>query len=69
MVQNYAYKKGKEKTIIQKKGYRLNITPEKVVRFDNLLYLCTMIRKIRTYGGYFETFMSTLKENEQEKIQ
>ena len=28
-----------------------------------------MKRKIRTYGGYFETFMETLKEKEQEKIQ
>ena len=28
-----------------------------------------MIRKIFTYGGYFEAFMATLKEKEQEKIQ
>lgn len=28
-----------------------------------------MIRKIRTYGGYFEAFMATLREKEQEKIQ
>ena len=28
-----------------------------------------MIRKILTYGGYFEAFMQTLKEKEQEKIQ
>ena len=28
-----------------------------------------MERKIRTYGGYFETFMDTLEEKEQEKIQ
>lgn len=28
-----------------------------------------MRRKIRTYGGYFEAFMATLKEKEQEKIQ
>jgi putative addiction module killer protein len=26
-------------------------------------------RKIKTYGGYFEAFMDTLKEKEQEKIQ
>lgn len=26
-------------------------------------------RKIVTYGGYFEAFMETLKEKEQEKIQ
>ena len=28
-----------------------------------------MKRKIRTYGGYFETFMATLTEKEQEKVQ
>jgi len=28
-----------------------------------------MNRKIRTYGGYFEAFMDSLKEKEQEKIQ
>ena len=28
-----------------------------------------MIRKIRTYGGYFESFMDTLTEKEQEKVQ
>ena len=29
----------------------------------------TMKRKIRTYGGYFESFMQTLTEKEQEKVQ
>jgi len=28
-----------------------------------------MKRKIRTYGGYFESFMETLNEKEQEKVQ
>ncbi|MBQ9671493.1 MAG: type II toxin-antitoxin system RelE/ParE family toxin [Prevotella sp.] len=28
-----------------------------------------MTRKIRTYGGYFESFMDTLSEKEQEKVQ
>lgn len=28
-----------------------------------------MKRKIRTYGGYFEAFMETLTEKEQEKVQ
>lgn len=28
-----------------------------------------MKRKIRTYGGYFEAFMATLTEKEQEKVQ
>lgn len=38
---------------------------------NNILYLCVMQqeRKIRTYGGYFESFMKTLTEKEQEKIQ
>ena len=29
----------------------------------------TVKRRILTYGGYFEAFISTLKEKEQEKIQ
>jgi phage-related protein len=28
-----------------------------------------MTRKIRTYGGYFESFLETLTEKEQDKIQ
>ena len=32
-------------------------------------WVMPMKRKIRTYGGYFEAFMETLKEKEQEKIQ
>lgn len=28
-----------------------------------------MRRKIRTYGGYFEAFMATLTEKEQQKVQ
>lgn len=28
-----------------------------------------MRRKIRTYGGYFEAFMETLTEKEQQKVQ
>jgi hypothetical protein len=27
---------------------------EKVARYGNFPYLCTMIRKLFTYGGYFE---------------
>ena len=53
----------------KKKRARRKINAEKVARYDNFLYLCTMIRKILTYGGYFEAFMETLKEKEQEKIQ
>ncbi len=37
--------------------------------FDNFSYFCIMLRKILTYGGYFEAFMETLNEKEQEKIQ
>ena len=40
-----------------------------------LLFFCLKIsifapmkRKILTYGGYFEAFMDTLKEKEQEKV-
>ena len=29
----------------------------------------SMKRRIRTYGGYFEAFMETLKAKEQEKVQ
>lgn len=32
-------------------------------------YLYSMKRRILTYGGYFEAFMATLTEREQEKIQ
>ena len=36
---------------------------------SNFSYFCNMTpRKIRTYGGYFESFMETLPENVQEKI-
>lgn len=33
-----------------------------------LNYLCTMIRRIITYGGYFERFISTLTDNERRKV-
>lgn len=36
---------------------------------SRLQNLCTMARKILTYGGYFEAFMETLTEKVQEKIQ
>ena len=42
---------------------------EKVARKSNFVYFCIIKRRILTYGGYFESFMSTLKEKEQEKIQ
>lgn len=37
---------------------------------NNISYLCVMEheRKIKTYGGYFESFMETLTEKEQDKI-
>ncbi len=34
-----------------------------------LTIFAPMKRKIRTYGGYFEAFMETLKEKEQENMQ
>ena len=34
-----------------------------------LFTFAPMKRKILTYGGYFEAFMATLKEKEQEKVQ
>lgn len=35
----------------------------------NFLYLYSMERKIKTYGGYFEKFMETLTVKEQDKVQ
>lgn len=39
----------------------------KVVRYGNFCYLCSMSR-IKTYGGYFQSFMQTLDEKIQRKI-
>lgn len=36
---------------------------------DRITYITFAPRRILTYGGYFEAFMSSLKEKEQEKIQ
>jgi len=33
------------------------------------MYFCSMKRKIKTYGGYFEKFMETLTDKEQDKVQ
>lgn len=35
---------------------------------SNIIYLCHMERRIRTYGGYFERFMEELSMKVQEKI-
>jgi phage-related protein len=40
-----------------------------VLKYENFLYICTMERKIITYGGYFESFMSELDDKTQTKIQ
>ena len=32
------------------------------------MYFCNVERKIKTYGGYFESFKETLTEKEQDKI-
>ena len=50
-------------------GFDVKLLSGKVVILGNFLYICTMKRRILTYGGYFEAFMSSLKEKEQEKIQ
>lgn len=36
---------------------------------ETIAIFATMKRRILTYGGYFEAFMQSLKENEQKKIQ
>lgn len=40
-----------------------------VVKQYNVLYICSVNRIIRTYGGYFERFLSTLTANEENKVQ
>ena len=50
-------------------GFDVKLLSGKVVILGNFLYICTMKRRILTYGGYFEAFMSSLKEKEHEKIQ
>ena len=40
----------------------------KVAQLINFVYLCGMMRKIKTYGGYFEAFRNTLTEKEQDKV-
>lgn len=34
---------------------------------ETIAIFATMKRRILTYGGYFEAFMQSLKENEQKK--
>jgi len=41
---------------------------QKVAQLINLYYICSMKRKIITYGGYFEAFKETLTDKEQDKI-
>ena len=54
--------------------YRLKIIPkakyngEKLQDSATLYTFVPMKREIRTYGGYFEAFMETLTEKEQEKV-
>lgn len=33
------------------------------------MYICCVNRSIKTYGGYFERFLSTLSESERDKVQ
>ena len=46
-----------------------NKIPREVAQYSNIGYLYAMKRRILTYGGFFEAFMATLTEKEQEKIQ
>ena len=50
-------------------SYWKKIFPKKLYNPTTFTIFAPMKRKIRTYGGYFEAFMETLKEKEQEKIQ
>ena len=48
------------------------IQKKQLLKLYNQITFCNfapMKRKIRTYGGYFESFMETLNEKEQEKVQ
>ena len=47
----------------------MNKKDKVVVFYYNYYYFCNMKRKIKVYGGYFEEFMNSLTEKEQEKIQ
>jgi phage-related protein len=40
----------------------------KVSQLINFSYLCFVERKIKTYGGYFESFKASLTAKEQDKI-
>ena len=42
-------------------------TTKKFHDIETIFYLCS-VRKILTYGGYFEAFISTLKEHEVKKV-
>jgi phage-related protein len=47
----------------------LKKTHKKLQDSTTFINFAPMKRKIRTYGGYFESFMETLSEKEQEKVQ
>ena len=49
--------------------YLINKTTEKLQYLTTLYTFTPMKYKIRTYGGFFESFMQTLTEKEQEKVQ
>ena len=48
--------------------HHLKKTQEKLQDTTTFYNFAPMKRKIRTYGGYFEAIMETLKEKEQEKV-
>lgn len=39
-----------------------------VTKYCNLLYICSMKRRIITYGRYFDEFMKGLTVKEREKV-
>lgn len=43
--------------------------PGRLQHHETFSTFAGMRRKIRTYGGYFEAFMATLTEKEQQKVQ
>ena len=56
-------------TSLRKNREKTKTARKKLHNTTTCINFTPMKRKIKTYGGYFEAFMKTLKEKEQEKIQ
>lgn len=41
---------------------------EKVARYDNLIYICGMKRKIIAFGNYYHEFVRSLNDKERDKL-